>query len=172
MAHYVICKICGKRFDRDTEQGVKCGNRRYAHYECYPEGEKVPLLIKNTEDEDLKKLKAYISKIYGKDVNWALVMKQIKEYQKEYNYSLSGILKSLVWFYEVKGNSVEKSKNGIGIVRFVYQEAFNYYYNLFLIKEQNKNVNVHSITKTKEIEINLPKVIKHKRLFKFLDEDV
>ena len=43
MSHPVICSICGKKFDRDREQSVKTGARRYAHYKCEPTGELVPL---------------------------------------------------------------------------------------------------------------------------------
>ena len=53
MAHYVICSICGKRFDRDKVQAVKSSARRYAHQSCCPQGEIVPL---PQVDEDLQKL--------------------------------------------------------------------------------------------------------------------
>lgn len=115
MAHLVKCSICGEQFDRDKIQAVRTGARRYAHQTCNPDGELVPLAEKPKEDKDLTKLKEYISKLYGDKANWHLIMKQIKDYQKEYNYSLSGILKSLIWFYEVKGNSLEKSNGGIGM---------------------------------------------------------
>jgi hypothetical protein len=48
----------------------------------------------------------------------------------KYNYTYSGIHRSLEYFYEVKGNSLDKANGGIGIVPFVYQDAYNYYYSL------------------------------------------
>jgi uncharacterized alpha/beta hydrolase family protein len=85
----------------------------------------------------LKKSKDYITKIYGDKANWPLITKQIKNYTKDKKYSLSGILKSLVWFYDVKHNSVEGSNGGIGIVEYCYQDAYNYYLALFIAQQAN-----------------------------------
>ena len=170
MSHYVICTKCGVRFDRDMIQAVKDGGRRYAHYTCKPDGELVPLPQK---DPDLTALETYIDKLLGKEANKARINKQIKEYTLEKGYSYSGILKSLIYFYEVKGNSVDKANGGIGIVPFVYQDAYNYYYDLFLAKNRNDKKNVQEITsKVKEIIIKPPQRPIKKRLFKFLDEEV
>ena len=143
MSHYVVCSVCGKKFNRDIVQAVKSGVRRYAHYECKPDGELIPLLEKpkseSKKDEDLTKLKNYIKELYGDRANWALINKQLKDFQSEYNYSLSGILKSLIWFYEIKGNNLEKSNGGIGIVPFAYQSARDYYYALWVAQQQNEN---------------------------------
>ena len=170
MSHVVICKICGRQFDRDKIQAVKCGARRYAHYECKPDGELMPLPQK---DPDLTALENYIEKLLGKEANKARINKQIKEYVTEHNYTYSGILKSLVYFYEVKGNSIDKANGGIGIVPFVYQDAYNYYYDLFLAKNRNDNKNVKEITsKVREIMIKPPSRPVKKRFFKILDEEV
>ena len=154
MGHPVICSVCGKRFDRDTEQAVKTGARRYAHYACKPDGELVPLVMK--EDEDLTKLKAYISQLFGQNANWALINKQIKKFKEENGYSYSGMLKSLVYFFDVKNNPKDKANNSIGIIPYIYKDAYNYYYNLFMAQElmqQQKNI----ITQIKEILIKPPK---------------
>ena len=170
--HMVKCAICGQMFDRDSVQAVKHGARRYAHYDCYPEGEKVSLVIKEV-DPDLTKLMDYIKKLYGDKANYALINKQIKTFTTENNYSLSGIYKSLVYFYDIKHNSVEQSNGGIGIVPFCYQAAYDYYYSLFIAQSQNDNKNIKEVTsKVKEITIPLPKVAKEKRIFKFLNEEI
>ncbi len=170
MAHYVICKVCGERFDRDTVQAVKAGARRYAHQKCLPDGEIVPLPQK---DQDLTQLEEYIEKLLGKEYNRARVKKQIKDFVEENHYSYSGILKSLVYFYEVKGNSIEKANGGIGIVPFVYQDAYNYYYDLFLAKSRNEQKDIGEITsKVREIIIRPPERPVTKRFFNFLDDEV
>lgn len=170
MAHYVICSVCGQRFNRDVIQAVKTGARRYAHYDCKPDGELAPLPQK---DSDLTALENYIEKLLGKEYNRARVKKQIKDFTEESHYSYSGILKSLVYFYEVKGNSIDKANGGIGIVPFVYQDAYNYYYDLFLAKSRNETKDVAEITsKTKEIIIRPPERPIVKRFFNFLDEEV
>lgn len=114
IAHPVICAICGKRFDRDSVQAVKHGARRYSHYACEPNGELVPL-VKKEKDPDLVKLEDYIKQKFGNNANWAAINKQIKTYTEQNDYSFSGILKSLVWFYDIKSNSIEKSNGTIGM---------------------------------------------------------
>ena len=169
MAHYVICSKCGKRFNRDIIQAVKSGGRRYAHQSCFPEGEIVPL---PQTDPELKELMDCIKEIYKDDANYALIKKQIKQYQEENNYTLSGIKKSLIYFYKVKGNSIEKSGGGIGIVPFIYKDAYTYYYNLFIAQSQNQNKNLQQITsKVKEIIIKPPKIKEKKRFFNLGDDD-
>lgn len=151
MAHIVTCTVCGKKFDRDTIQAVKVGTRRYAHQECKPDGELVPLAVKKEVNSDLIKLKEYITKIYGDTANWALINRQLKKFQEENKYSLSGILKSLVYFYDIKGNPVDKSNGGIGIVPFTYQAAYNYYFSIFMAQQANEN----KVANNKVIEITI-----------------
>ena len=172
MAHPVICSICGQKFDRDLVQAVQTGSRRYAHLKCDPQNTNlVPLVEKPEQDPEMTKLKDYINQKYGDKARWVLIQKQIKEFVKK-GYSISGILKSLVWFYDVKGNSVDGSNGGIGIVDYAYQDAYNYYYNLFLIQSQNENKDIPAIvTKEREITIKPPQIKIKKRFFQFLDED-
>ena len=156
-----ICKICGKQFDRNAEQAVIAGPRRYAHQKCLPTGELVPM--ENPIDPELDKLNNYIINLLGKDYNAARVKKQIKDF-KEQGMSYSGMLKSLIYFYEVKGNSKEKANGGIGIVPFVYKDAYNYYYDLFMAQQRNENKKPF-IERIREIIIKPPKVEKPVKLF-------
>lgn len=155
MAHMVKCTVCGKQFDRDKVQAVKVSARRYAHYSCKPDGELVPLA--KPVDEDLLKLEAYIEDLLGKDYNHAKVKKQIKDFKNDYDYSYSGMLKTLVWFYDIKGNPKEKANGGIGIIPFVYKDALNYYYSLYLAQIANEKVGSYKL-EVKEIEIESPEV--------------
>ena len=171
MAHMVKCTVCGKQFDRDKIQAVKSGARRYAHYSCLPEGELVPLA--NPIDEDLVKLESYIENLLGEDYNPARVKKQIKDYKNEYNYTYSGMLKTLIWFYEIKGNSKEKANGGIGIIPFVYKDACNYYYSLYLAQIANESISEESYKPTvREIEISSPEVYRRpQKLFNVEEEE-
>lgn len=150
----VKCTVCGDRFDRDKVQAVKVGARRYAHYRCMPEGELAPLEVKEI-DSDLVALKDYIKELLKDDYVEARVNKQIKDFQQEYGYTYSGMLKSLIYFYEVKNNPIDKSNGSIGIVPFVYKDAYNYYLSIFLANDQNKNITF--IQKVKEYIIKPPK---------------
>lgn len=157
MAHNVKCTVCGKVFDRDRIQAVKSGARRYAHYMCFPEGELVPL--PNPVDKDLVKLEEYIANLLGNSYNPARVKKQIKEFKTQYDYTYSGMLKTLIWFYEIKGNSKDKAQGGIGIIPFVYKDALNYYYSLYLAQLANESIPATSYKmEIKEIEIISPEV--------------
>ena len=155
--HIVKCPACGKDFDTNTIQAVRVGARRYGHASCYPDNKDfVPMAQAPEEDPDLKKLKDYITKKYGEKANWVLITKQIKDFTKDKKYSLSGILKSLIWFYDVKGNNIEKSNGGIGIVDYCYQDAYNYYLALFIAQQANENKTL--LNQTKEIVIKVPEM--------------
>ena len=168
--HMVKCKICGCSFDTNTEQAVIAGPRRYAHQACMPEGELAPLEVKEI-DQDLVALKDYIKELLKDDYVEARVNKQIKDFQQEYGYTYSGMLKSLIYFYEVKGNSTEKANGGIGIVPFVYKDAYRYYYNIFLAKNQNKEKDLSIFQKSREVVIKPPTLRKKIKLF-FDSEDI
>lgn len=96
----------------------------------------------------------------------------MNDYIREYQYTYSGMLKALVYFYEVKGNNKNKANGGIGIIPFIYKDAYNYYYNLWMIQQSNKDKNVIDyVPKLKEIKIPIPKKDPRKRsVFTFLDE--
>lgn len=96
----------------------------------------------------------------------------MNDYIKEYQYTYSGMLKALIYFYEVKGNNKNKANGGIGIIPFIYKDAYNYYYNLWIIQQSNKDKNVIDyVPKLKEIKIPIPKKEPRKRsVFTFLDE--
>lgn len=171
----VTCTVCNTRFDRDKVQAVKISARRYAHLRCKPDGEVVPL-PDTIVDEDLQKLEEYIKFLLEEDYVNARVRKQIKDFREEYGYSYSGMLKSLIYFYEVKGNSKEKAKasGGIGIVPFIYEQAKLYYFNLFMAQNQNETKDIITVTsKVKEITIKAPHIEKPlKRLFNLDDDDI
>ena len=166
----VICTVCKERFDRDKIQAVKSGARRYAHFKCKQDGEIVPL---PQVDEDLLKLEQYIKHLLDEEYVNPRVRKQINNFKEEYNFSYSGILKSLIYFYEVKGNSKDKAREtgGIGIVPFVYKEARQYYFDLFMAQNQNQSKDVASlVSQEKEVTIKPPSVFIKKRMFN-LDDD-
>lgn len=160
--HLVKCPYCNETFDASQIEFIQVG-RRYAHKTCYDAagGEKTYLKQEakkqktKEESSDLANLKSYISVLYGSHANWPLIMKQIKDFQKK-GYSLTGIEKSLRYFYEVKHNKPSDSNGGIGIVEFCFQDAYNYYLAIFLANQQNENKNF--IQTVKEYSIRPPKM--------------
>ena len=155
--HIVKCPKCGQDFDMNSVQAVRVSARRYGHATCYPNNtDFMPLVEKTEENEDLKKVKDYISKVYGNKANWPLIMRQIKKFTTEKGYSLSGILKSLIWFYDIQHNNVDGSNGGIGIVEYAYQPAYNYYLALFIAQQANENKTLFN--EVKEVTITPPEM--------------
>lgn len=169
MAHYVTCIYCHKKFDRDRIPFVQVKNKRYAHSECHQEVENSI----SQEEIDKQELEKYILKLLNISYLDPKIRKQLKQYIEEYNFTYSGILKSLIYFYEVKGNSVDKANGGIGIVPWVYKTAYQYYYSLWEAQQKNINKTISDyIPAVKEITIPIPQVkIKKRQLFTFLDKE-
>jgi len=149
---WVKCLYCGEKFDRLSEPNIKIG-RRYAHKKCY-------------EAQDDKDIKAqqdkhnffeYIKEIYGEDYNYISISKQAESFIKQYNFTYSGMLKSLKWWYEVKGNNKESANGRIGIIPYIYNDAKKYYYNLYLAQQRNKDIEGYKL-EVKEIVIASPRV--------------
>lgn len=170
--HIVKCAICNKQFDANIEPFVKVNSRRYAHEKCALSEEE----HKSKEQKDREALEAYILQLFKIEYINPKIRKQIDIYIKENKYTYTGIHKALVYFYEIKGNSIEKANGGIGIVPYVYQNAFNYYYALWEAQqkiEQKVPIIQEYVPKVVEIRIPNPerKVKKKRNLFSFLDEE-
>lgn len=188
----VKCAVCQQQFDRNNEPAVKHTlGRRYAHQSCFPQGELVPVedttskraTVKEVlakpepeqepDSEDYVKLKDYINALLGSNANWGLIVKQIKSY-KEKGYTYSGMLKTLVYVYDIQKNDISKAK-GIGIIPISYQDANRYYYSIWLANQKNKKVMEEAPIETEEVIIKIPSPQPYKRksktYFTFLDEE-
>lgn len=165
--HLVKCLYCGKMFDANKEEFVMPSSRRYAHKACAEKNEQE----KTKEQKDKEALEAYIKSLFQLDKIPAKIQKQIEQYIKEKEYTYSGIKRSLIYFFEIKQNSLEKANGGIGIVPWVYQDAYNYYYNLWLAQQRNQDKNLEDY-KPNEITITITppeRKIKRRKIFSFLD---
>lgn len=148
----VKCVICGETFDKNKEDTIELKNR-YAHKNCYFHS-----------DLGYKyQLESYIKSLFKIDKLSALITKQIKNYVENDHYSYASILATLRYFYEVKNGDLTKAR-GIGIVAYVYEEAFEYYTHLATIHDYNSNVAIPTFHQ-KQIEINSPQCrIKKKKI--------
>ena len=83
------------------------------------------------------------------------------------------MLKTLIYWYEVKGNSTEKANGGIGIIPFVYKQACDYYYSLYLAISANENKDISEYKPiVREIVIESPRAfVKKPRLFNLDDAE-
>lgn len=159
------CYYCKKEINIEEEEYKELPNKKFAHLTCW-ENNKGSL-------SDKEQLEEYIKKLFHEDFISPKIQKQITDYTTKNGCTYSGILKSLIYFYEIKGNSIEKANGGIGIVRYVYHDALRYYKALWEIQEANKNKKIEAyIPEVKEIIIKNPeRKMKTKNLFSFLDEE-
>lgn len=152
----VKCPFCGESFNREETKYIHYKNR-YWHVNCYKE--------RFPNEEDKEKLRNYIRKLFNVEQLSVLINKQIKDYIKEYKYTYSGILGTLVYCYEIEKMDITKAK-GIGIVPYNYENAKEYFKRKKIeqkrIIEESKNIKERKIQKVK-IKINTDNKIKRRR---------
>lgn len=167
--HMVTCVYCKQKFDRDKHPFVAVSTKRYAHPECH---EKHAQEYEENQKEWLA-LEAYIKQLFNIETIPVRIHKQIRDFIGNYNYTYTGILKTLMYFYGVQGHSIEKANGGIGIVPYTYEAAHNYYQAIWLANQQNANKNISEYLPQEETTVMIvaprKKPIK-KKAFSFLME--
>lgn len=128
MAREVKCPYCETKLDKNDAIEYK---KRYYHEECFETWRR--------EADHRKELIEYICQLYGLDAPTGMMLKQIKEFQEEYNYKLKGIELALRYFHETLGNPVQEGA-GIGIVTYVYEDAKRHYMRKMKVEESLENI--------------------------------
>lgn len=165
------CPYCGRYFmiaSTDCVQIIYKKNKRYAHRECALKNE----VYATPEDKNLANLLDYVSSLFQEQYDDSLVRKQIKEYERTYDYSYDGMRKTLEYYYTIKKGDIKKAK-GIGIIPYVYKEAQTYYFEIWKAQQRNKHLTEEKYQAPKEeIKIKAPeRKVKSLNLFSFLDEE-
>lgn len=137
---------------------------RYAHRKCAIEHPK----------DDREKMIIYLIRLYKfkDDMTWPRLLQQAETIAKDYNFTYSGMTKALEYFYKVKQHPIDKTK-GVGIIPYVYKQAYDYYYSLWLAEQENKKKNLDEYI-PKDIVVVIPspqRQIEKRKLFTFLDEE-
>lgn len=163
---FVTCKYCKKKINK-KDTNYKAVNKKFAHIECIEKE-------KTRERTDEEKFYDYVIDLFQIEEDFVplRIKKQAQTFVKDYHYSYSGMLKALKYFYEIKRADLSKANNGIGIIPYIYQDAYNYYFSLWQAQQKN-SVNLNDYI-PREIEITIPspkKKINKKKLFAFLEED-
>lgn len=165
----VKCPYCSKYFHREAEEYVQINKTRYAHKACY-DRHNAEL---SQEERDKQVLENYIKQLFKIETISAKIKKQMDDYHNEKGYTYSGMYKTLLYFYGVKGNSIEKARGGIGIIPYVYEDARNYYTAMWMASQQNKSKPIEQ-WKPNVIEIHIPppkrKPMKSNK-FSFMEEE-
>lgn len=165
--HMVKCFYCQKMFNAAEEPFTKPRANRYAHAACDQQAN----ANKTQEERDYEQLVEYIKHLFGNPN--PRVWKQIKEYKDVYGYTYSGMYKTLIWWFELKHGDIEKANGGIGIIPYVYEQASQYYYALYLAQIANEDKDIESFkTPVREFTIETPRAQRRsRRLFKFREEE-
>lgn len=163
----VKCPICNKQFYREDEPFIKLKNRYY-HQACYEASEKE----KSEEEKEKELLTEYIKQLFNINTLTVKINRQIKDLLEK-NYSYKGIRMTLKYWFEIKGNSIEKANGGIGIVPYVYEQALIYWKSIWEAQKYNQRVETKLEITTREIHITPPerKPMKiTRKLFTFLEK--
>ncbi len=126
-------------------------------------------------ENDQEKLLIYILQLFQSKDNFIppKLQKQVTQYEDDYEFTYSGMLKALKYWYEIKKHPIDRTR-GIGIIPLIYDEAKRYYYALYLAQLQNEQIQDYSDYIPQDIEIKITppkKKVEKRKLFSFLDED-
>lgn len=137
MTRLSTCKGCGKKITK--EEKYTHSNKSYCK-ECYDK------IIK--QHNEYKSLIDSICLYFKIDKPTGLILKQVKDYVNNLGYSYGGIKYTLYYITAILQQDLDL-QYGIGLVKFKYSEAEDYYSNQISIQNSVKN-----------IELKPPKVIK------------
>lgn len=155
MARLAKCKMCGVEIPKNEK--LLISNKRYCRL-CYD--------IKLKENEDYVNLKLNICRIFNIDIPTGLMLKQIKQFKEELNYTYAGIDYCLWYLTQIKGVKLEL-KYGIALVKFEYENSKNYYIQQCKIQESIKAPKNTEVTKI--IKMKTDRNYKNKFLFNIDD---
>lgn len=162
----VLCDYCRKEISKKDDNCICVREGHYAHKTCFEIEQKREL----TDEEKLNK---YITeRMFNLSFVPPLIQKQIKQYINDYHYSYSGMLKALIYGVEISHKlKPDPSFPTLGYLPYIYQEAYNYYYSLWLAEQSNAQKNI-AIPIVEEIKIVSPqRKIREKQRFLDIFED-
>ena len=111
-----LCQYCKSQSNKvDKENAVRIDNKNF-HSNC------AKLYL------DKKELQETICRIFNLKAPGPKNNAYISKFHNE-GMTFKGMTHTLVYFYEIKKNSIEKSNDGIGIIPYVYDEARKFYEN-------------------------------------------
>ena len=161
----LLCPFCKKKIDKYKDKCRRLPGGWYGHEECCI----IEDQRKKTPEEELD---LYIMKLYDIAFVSPYMKKQIEKYRVEYQYSYTGMLRSLKYWYEIKKIPFDKTK-GVGIIPYIYQDAYNYYYAIWLANQKAQEENAALVKKEIE-QVNVLPPLKprlFKKLFSSVDKD-
>jgi hypothetical protein len=140
-AHCVRCKN-----EVENETRIKYKNRYYCP-ECYKVMEEEKKENKSTDSQQYRDLVAYICTTFNLEAPTGMILKQIQNYKKAYNYNYAGQAYT-IWYCKEILNNFNKEQlmlYGIYVVKKYYDDAKNYYNKQEEQKAKMKEINYSEI---------------------------
>ena len=141
MGRLVKCHFCQQLVDRDI--AIRYDEKNF-HENCY------------NNYKAKKEIFAYVAKVFkfkSETRPGPKIIAQLNSFITR-GYTYQGILNTLIYHFEVCKGSVEKAKEGIGIVPFIYAEAQDYY-KKFEYKKQKIADSIEKQLEQNPIELKL-----------------
>ena len=151
MARLAKCVYCNIQFDREKEAFEQVSERRYAHKSCFDKVE----ASKSQLEKDYEALERYIKDLFDIQVLNATITKQIKTFRENFDLTYTGILSTLKWWTEIKKEKMEDKNYGIAIVPYIYDQAKDYYHNIWKANQINESLDLANYKPKIEV-VNIP----------------
>lgn len=175
---YWKCRWCGKLIPKGGIDGydyVQYPAKWYYHVECYEEKKdrnkimvKSPLKDASAREEQIHlcadAMYRYIKEKFHKEMDFQKVKDQLSKMLNKHEnegWTLQNMYKAFKYFYEVKHGDYSKSKDGVGILPFIYDDAMKYY--AMLDKKQKEIEASISKEKPKETMLIVPRMEKERK---------
>lgn len=142
----VVCQYCKSQTNKVDKDKAVIIDKKNFHPNC----------VQNYLDR--KELVETICRIFNFKAPGPRNNAYISKFHNE-GMTFKGMTLSLVYFYEIKKNSITKANNGIGIIPYVYEEARDYYIEQRKAEKKSEEI-VKNIRENKEQ--NVPKTRKVK----------
>lgn len=160
------CIYCKKELSKKDENCVLVSEGKYAHQECVE-------LESKREKTDKEKFEEYVIQLLEIEYIEPRIRAQINKYVKERGYTYSDMLKAMVYYYDIKGNSKEQARKykTLGLLPYFYDDAKRYYYEIWEARQRNEGKKLEQAPqRIVRIPPPQPKPRKKHR-FRFLDKE-
>ena len=136
----VTCRVCKQKIDRDklieNVDWIMPKKNYFYHYDCYTNwrgnlkniASIETAKAQETDEEWFQKLKDYLYYDVRLEIDFKKLTSQWKNLLKK-GRTAKGIVLSIIYFYEYMHADMSKSKGGIGIVDYIYQDAAEFWQN-------------------------------------------
>ena len=140
MAHIIMCRACGQRFDTEKEEWVLPAKNQYYHKKCYEEwvNKKDELSSVMSDSEWFESLKYYLGHIVKAPIDYKKLTSQWNNFLKQ-KKTAKGIYFSIRYFYQDSYNYwTERFERDNSIIEKIERQAKEQLVQQKVVKVQTK----------------------------------